>query len=157
MADIILDDEALTGETANYRSPEEMVPHISDHGLLYWETLIKKQKRDEEIKQLALHAVDECEAAMVPGCYLWKNDILMRKWQPPGVPALQEWKVIYQIVLPPIYQSDILSLVNETAMAGHLGINKTYQNILDHLYWPEVLQDCHVALGLYAIVMLLPL
>ena len=55
-----LDDEAPTGETANSRSPEETVSHISDHGLLHWETLIKKQKRDEEIKQLALYAVDKC-------------------------------------------------------------------------------------------------
>ena len=60
MADMTLDDEAPTGETANSRSPEETVSHISDHGLLHWETLIKKQKRDEEIKQLALYAVDKC-------------------------------------------------------------------------------------------------
>ena len=65
----------------------------------------------------------------------------MRKWQPPGVPALQEWKVIYQIVLPHLYQSDVLSLVNKTAMAGYLGVNKTYQSILDHLYWPEVSKE----------------
>ena len=45
MADIILDDEAPTGETANSRSPEETVSQINDHGLFYWETRNKSEMR----------------------------------------------------------------------------------------------------------------
>jgi len=45
---------------------------------------------------------------MVPGCYYQKNGILMRKWRPPEDPASHEWKVIYQVVLPPKYRSDVL-------------------------------------------------
>ena len=80
-------------------------------------------KRDEEIRQLASHAVDEREASIVPGCFFRQNGVLMRKWRPPEVPASHEWKVIYQVVLPRVYRSNVLSLAHETPMAGHLGVN----------------------------------
>ena len=67
----------------------------------------------------------------MPGYYFWKNGILMRKWRPPDIPASQEWKVIDQVEIPSIYRCDVLSLTHETPMAGHLGVNKTFQKILD--------------------------
>ena len=50
----------------------------------------------------------------------------MRKWRPGDVPADDELAVKHQIVVP--------SLVNDTPMPGHLGINKTYQRILEHFH-----------------------
>ena len=42
-------------------------------------------------------------------------------------------------------------MAHETALAGHLGINKTYQRVLNHFYWPKRYRDvvefcnsCHV-------------
>ena len=56
----------------------------------------------------------------------------MRKWWPPSdVSALHEWKAIYQIVVPPAYRKDILSLAHGTPLTGYLGINKTYK-VLNH-------------------------
>ena len=44
-----------------------------------------------------------------------------------------------------------MSLAHESAMAGHLGVNKTYAKILNHFYWPHLRKDvseycksCHV-------------
>ena len=65
----------------------------------------------------------------------------MRKWRPPDVEASHEWKIIYQIVIPPAYRHDILSLAHETPLAGHLGINKTYYKVLNHFYWPGLRGD----------------
>ena len=65
----------------------------------------------------------------------------MRKWRSPGVPADEEWAVNYQIVLPKIYRSEILSFAHETPMSGHLGVNKTYHKILNHFYWPGLKPD----------------
>ena len=31
---------------------------------------------------------------------------------------------------------EILNLVHETPMSGHLGVNKTYHKILNHFFWP---------------------
>ena len=65
----------------------------------------------------------------------------MRKWRPPTIPSNEEWKVSYQIVVPPNCLTDVLKLAHTTPMAGHLGINKTYQRILNHFYWPSVKRD----------------
>ena len=44
-----------------------------------------------------------------------------------------------------------MSLVYESPMAGHLGVNKTYHKLLSHFFWPKMKQDvaefcrtCHV-------------
>ena len=65
----------------------------------------------------------------------------MRKWRPPEVPASDEWRVIYQIVLPHKYRHDVLILAHETPMAGHLGVSKTYRKVVNHFYWPGIHQD----------------
>ena len=65
----------------------------------------------------------------------------MRKWRPPDVPAEDEWTVKYQVVIPKAYQAKILSTAHETPLAGHLGVNKTYQKILNHFYWPNLKKD----------------
>ena len=69
-----------------------------------------------------------------PVCFYTKNDVLMRKWRPSDVPADDEWAVKYQIVVPSSYRPHILSLAHDTPMSGHLGIDKTYQRILEHFY-----------------------
>ena len=75
----------------------------------------------------------------------------MRKWRPPDAPANEEWRVVHQIVVPPNYRKEILSLAHGSIMAGHLGVNKTYHKILTYFYWPGLKKDvvqfcrlCHV-------------
>ena len=88
----------------------------------------------------------------VPVCYFVNsNNVLMRKWWPPNVPASQEWRVVYQIVVPPSYRRDVLVLAHGTPLAGHLGVEKTYHKVLGHFYWPGLHGDvkrfcktCHV-------------
>jgi len=67
------------------------------------------------------------------------------------IPSSDEWKVLYQIVLPWKYHHDVLSLAHDTPMAGHLGIKKTYYKVLNHYYWPGAHRDvkrficsCHI-------------
>ena len=47
----------------------------------------------------------------------------------------------HQIVVPNCYREDILSLAHESPLAGHLGINKTYQKVLSNFYWPGLHKD----------------
>ena len=75
----------------------------------------------------------------------------MHKWRPPNVPTTDDWKVIYQIVVPSNCRKEVLELAHSTPMAGHLGVNKTYTRILNHFYWPGIRKDakqfcrsCHV-------------
>lgn len=65
----------------------------------------------------------------------------MRKWRPPDVSVEDEWAVKLQIVVPKSYRQDILSMAHETPLAGHMGITKTRQKILNHFYWPSLRKD----------------
>ena len=65
----------------------------------------------------------------------------MRKYRPPEISADDEWQVKHQIVVPKSYRQEIVSLAHETPLAGHLGVNKTYNIILNHFYWPKMRRD----------------
>ena len=100
--------------------------------------LINEQKNDAEIAILIQQAFDEREVTDQAMGYFIKNDILMRKWRPPDVNVDDEWAVRYQIVIPKPYREEVLSLAHETPLSGHLGIDKTYEKIIRHFYWPGV-------------------
>ena len=65
----------------------------------------------------------------------------MRKWRPKDVPASETWKTVFQIVVPQSKRQNVLKVAHETAMAGHMGVNKTYRRILNHFYWPKLRRD----------------
>ena len=103
--------------------------------------LIKEQQNDPEISVLYQKAPDELDTAEDPVCYFIKDGVLMRKWRPSDVSADEEWSSRYQIIVPKPYRSEILSLAHDTPLSGHLGINKTFQKILTHFYWPGIRKD----------------
>ena len=104
---------------------------VSDDLSFSRKQVIRDQELDFEIRCLAEGVVSEEEGAINPKCYYKKGGVLMRKWQPPDAPASEEWRVVHQIVVPPNYREEILSLSHGSIMAGHLGINKTYHKILN--------------------------
>ena len=65
----------------------------------------------------------------------------MRKWRPPDISAEDELAIKYQVVIPKAYRLEILSMAHETPLDGHLGVNKTYQKILNHFYWSSLKTD----------------
>ena len=103
--------------------------------------LIAEQHKDPELSNLFLRVVDENEVSENPVCLFTKNGVLMRKWRPPDVSVEDEWAVKHQIVIPKSYRQEILSMAHETPLAGHMGINKTCQKILNHFYWPSLRKD----------------
>ena len=65
----------------------------------------------------------------------------MRKWRPPDAQCNEEWRVVNQVVVPKQLRGEVLWLAHEGLLAGHLGINKTQQRILQHFYWPGLKTD----------------
>jgi hypothetical protein len=100
--------------------------------------LIHEQNNDPEIAILIQQAFDEREISDQAMGYFIKNDIIMRKWRPPDVSVDDKWSVRYQIVILKPYREEVLRLAHETPLSGHLGINKTYEKIIRHFYWPGV-------------------
>ena len=66
--------------------------------------LVREQQNDPGLQKLREQAISEVEASKVPGCYYLKNDVLMRKWRPRKVSASNEWRVVHQVVIPPLYR-----------------------------------------------------
>ena len=113
--------------------------------------LISEQENDAELSPLFKLVLPPVELDKVPVGYYVRNGVFMRKWRPPNVPTSEEWSVVHQIVMPKVYQSEILKLAHESSMGGHFGINKTYSKITKHFYWPQIrgcvaefCKTCHV-------------
>lgn len=59
------------------------------------------------------------------------------RW-PLMAPAQDEWKVLYQIVVPVSYRDRI---ANDHYFSGHLGVNKTADRITPYFYLPGIYRD----------------
>ena len=103
--------------------------------------LMDDQRKDPELSSLFERTVDEKDVPSEQVCFYLKNGILMRKWRPPDASIDDEWLVKHQIVVPTTYRTEILSLAHDTSLSGHLGVNKTYQKILNHFFWPKLHKD----------------
>ena len=103
--------------------------------------LIKNQHADKELHTMFQRSVNADEAKLESEGYYTNNGVLMRKWRPPQVPAEDDWAEYHQIVVPQSYRPEILSMAHETPLAGHLGVNKTYNKMAKHFYWPKMKGD----------------
>ncbi len=68
--------------------------------------------------------------------YFIADGLLMRK-QKPRV-ADDECFTVCQIGVPAEYRPHVLSLAHGQVMAGHLGVTKTYNHVLQHLFLAQV-------------------
>lgn len=94
------------------------------------------QKMDPTLTNCISAAVDDRDLVGEIG-YFWENGILMRKWKPKSSEE-DDWRTIYQVVLPANYRSQVLKLAHENVLSGHLGVTKTFDLIRKHFYWPGV-------------------
>ena len=75
--------------------------------------------------------------------YFYQQDgLLYRHWQPEGPAGLA--KGCEQLVLPKECQLVVLCLAHDVPMAGHLGITKTTDRILQHYYWSGIFRGGQV-------------
>ncbi|KAI2655857.1 Retrovirus-related Pol polyprotein [Labeo rohita] len=69
--------------------------------------------------------------------FFWDNDVLMRKWNARSLTeGDSDWGTVNQIVVPSKFRQHILAVVHDHPWAGHLGVTKTYDRILQHFFWP---------------------
>ena len=67
-----------------------------------------------------------------------ENGVIVRKWRLPDIPANDEWKVVYQIIVPLKFQNDIFKIAHDN---GHLGVTKTLNKIHEHFHWPKMKKE----------------
>ncbi|XP_071824592.1 uncharacterized protein [Apostichopus japonicus] len=133
-----------SGEKSSPKHSQDFKPMLngdSDTDPLSHNKLVIEQENDPELKDLGQRALTLQEAEEVPVCFYKRNGVLMRKWRPPDAPATDEWQVIHQIVVPKVYHREVISIAHDSPMAGHLGIRKTHDRILNHFWWPTLRKD----------------
>ena len=123
-------------ESNSHYSPSESLE--ADSRMSERDKLIIEQMKDHKLAKLAQEAVDNDKLAINPKCYFKQPGILMRKWRPRDVPATDTWRTVYQLVVLQFKRQNVLRMAHKTAMDGHLGVNKTYQQILNRFYWPKL-------------------
>ena len=69
--------------------------------------------------------MEEEEATRYANCFYIKLGVLKRKWRPPYAPAIDEWQVVHQIVLPHCCRNDVISVAQDPPLGGYLGVHKT--------------------------------
>ncbi len=124
-----------------YEGQSSESPNIPTDLSLSRDQLISEQESDPDIKQLICKALSNDELEQVPVGYYFNDGLLMRKWRPLDVPANEDWAIRNQIVIPKSYRSAILDLAHKSPMGGHLGINKTWDKITKHFFWPGLRKD----------------
>ncbi|XP_072036952.1 uncharacterized protein [Amphiura filiformis] len=136
-----LEDTFLTKSEGEQKTPDPVQIRDSKQDPLSHNKLIFEQENDPEISILGQRALTPQEAEQSPVCFYKQNEVLMRKWRPPDAQMDEEWRVVHQIVIPKVYRNDVISIAHDTPMAGHLGVKKTYDRILQHFWWPSLKKD----------------
>lgn len=101
------------------------------------EKLIFEQSRDPELEVFFDHHLEGTDVDKASNCFYLQSGVLMRKFRPLHVPSSHTWETVHQIVVPKPLRQDIVRIAHDGA-GGHLGVNKTYQKILSHFYWPKL-------------------
>lgn len=103
-------------------------------------TLKEAQKADTSLAKCFSTVVSLEKSVKQRIAYLLEVGLLLRKWMSrKGTDC--DWSSVCQIVVPKPFRSQVPSLAHDIPWAGHLGVTKTYDRILRHLFWPGLKQD----------------
>ena len=93
------------------------------------------QEADETLKAVRQAADQKGSAAETD--FFRRDGLLYRRWSP-------HWgngQVLEQLILPTMCRQAVMTLAHDMPMAGHLGIKKTADRILQRFYWPSLYRD----------------
>ena len=137
----VTDGDQSEGDKTKFREEQKSITK----NLLDWTRrgIILSQGKDPELKKIRdiAHCLDDEELISSSNNFVLRDDLLMRKYRPIHASGEDEWGVVYQIVVPLEYRSDILKQAHESLFSGHLGVNKTLRKIARNFYWPKLRKD----------------
>ncbi len=110
--------------------------------------LIDAQHADDTLRSCLSAVIDKSKLDDPTVAYFIDDGVLMRKWSPENLK--HDWSSVFQVVVPQSYRESILSVAHDHELSGHLGIKKTYNNLLKHFFWPgmkstvsQYCRSCH--------------
>ena len=118
--------------------------------LLTRDNLIAEQAADVTLAYCRNTAVENKSSICKVPCFYYSEGILMRLFRPVDLPSADTWSEVHQIVVPRSIRISLVELAHD-GLAGHLGIKKTSQKLLQHYFWPGLKKDvqsfvrsCHI-------------
>ena len=102
------------------------------------EELAEEQKLDETLKSLFELVNVDNEIRNKAGGYFIKDGVLLRKWSPHADCFVGD--PIVQVVVPVKFRPLVLETAHDK-LAGHAGVQKTYDRMLRYFHWPRVKRD----------------
>lgn len=106
--------------------------------------IAEAQKSDLSLQKYFEWARDDC----LDRGYFVKDGMLLRRWSPSVGNDVRDQ--ILQVVMPEKFR-DVALKTAHGETAGHFGVKKTYNQLLQHCYWPRIKRDvarfvqtCHV-------------
>lgn len=158
LCDTWLADVSEDGKLLNQRLGESelnlksvAVPEMAAFLPVSRESLIEAQNTDQMLEKC--HAsVNVAGSQSSKHQYYLDKDILMRKWNAHSfTDEDNEWGAVNQIVVPSKFRQHVLAVAHDHPWAGHLGVTKTYDRILQHFFWPGLKTEvsrycktCHI-------------
>lgn len=109
------------------------------------EDLVAAQQGDEELAGVLSGALPVEDVNFYTSGYFVIDGVLVRKWS-----AYGDADPVLQLVVPVKFRELVLQSAHGD-VAGHFGVRKTYQRLLQHFYWPKIrksvaeyVRTCHV-------------
>ncbi|CAM4708603.1 unnamed protein product [Lepidochelys olivacea] len=96
-------------------------------------------RKDPSLRKLRDLADLRVGRTMRRGCqerFLWEKGFLYREWAPTR--EVESCGIRRQLGVPQKYRRRLLSLAHDIPLAGHQGIRRTRQRLLQNFYWPGV-------------------
>ena len=100
----------------------------------------KWQQQDPSLQTVREKAEPNEEACEERVYFFYRQEMLYRKWSPREADG-GDVRTCVQLVLPRKCLPAVLKLAHDVPTAGHLGITKTKDRILQRYYWPGVFRD----------------
>ena len=72
-------------------------------------------------------------------CHINNNGTLVHVFQPTN--GRTKLDVVEQVIIPKTMLPKLMAEFHDSPLAGHMGINKTYDKIRERYYWPHMLRD----------------
>ncbi len=113
------------------------------YALISRESLSDAQKNDPTLEKCCVSAENNVSPSLQQ--FDWNDGMLMSKWgRSLNAEQADQRNVVHQILIPLKFRLHVLSLAHDHPWSGHLGINKIYNRVLQHLFWPGLKTDCHI-------------
>uniref|UniRef100_A0A667ZA24 Gypsy retrotransposon integrase-like protein 1 n=1 Tax=Myripristis murdjan TaxID=586833 RepID=A0A667ZA24_9TELE len=131
---VLADNEVVSGKT-DVKKFTFVIP--SDLSVSRAE-MVKEQREDQTLKDLYDLVLPTSQVGKVGQGYFLQDDLLLRAWAPHGEEFSGD--PVVQMVLPTKFRTAVLKIAHDN-VAGHMGVKKTYNRLLQHFFWPRLKRD----------------